>query len=86
MDFVQQLFPTIGLVDQSHAGIQLSVLDNGGLGIARGEDNFDVWLYPFGFFRDLGAVHAGGVGMPPVEGCNKKDYTVLFMIGVAVEN
>ena len=27
-----------------------------------------------------------GGPMPPVEGCNKKDYTVLFMIGVAVEN
>ena len=27
-----------------------------------------------------------GGPMPPVEGCNKQDYTVLFMIGVAVEN
>ena len=27
-----------------------------------------------------------GDPMPPVEGCNKQDYTVLFMIGVAVEN
>ena len=27
-----------------------------------------------------------GASMPPVEGCNKQDYTVLFVIGVAVEN
>ena len=27
-----------------------------------------------------------GVLMPPVEGCNKQDYAVLFVIGVAVEN
>ena len=29
-------------------------------------------------------VAPGGV-MPPVEGCNKQDYAVLFMVGVAVE-
>ena len=27
-----------------------------------------------------------GAPMPPVEGCNKQDYAVLFVIGVAVEN
>jgi hypothetical protein len=27
-----------------------------------------------------------GATMPPVEGCNKQDYAVLFVIGVAVEN
>ncbi|HEY5701503.1 MAG TPA: hypothetical protein VIT83_05390 [Gammaproteobacteria bacterium] len=27
-----------------------------------------------------------GAAMPPVEGCNKQDYTVLFVIGVVVEN
>ena len=27
-----------------------------------------------------------GSSMPPVEGCNKQDYAVLFVIGVAVEN
>lgn len=27
-----------------------------------------------------------GGPMPPVEGCNKQDYTVLFVIAVAVEN
>ncbi|MGI9319346.1 MAG: hypothetical protein ACR2QW_18610 [bacterium] len=27
-----------------------------------------------------------GALMPPVEGCNKQDYSVLFVIGVAVEN
>ncbi len=27
-----------------------------------------------------------GGPMPPVEGCNKQDYAVLFVIGVAVEN
>ena len=27
-----------------------------------------------------------GASMPPVEGCNKKDYAVLFVIGVAVAN
>ena len=30
-------------------------------------------------------VTPGGL-MPPVEGCNKQDYTVLFIVGVAVEN
>jgi hypothetical protein len=30
-------------------------------------------------------VSPGGV-MPPVEGCNKQDYAVLFVIGVAVED
>ena len=30
-------------------------------------------------------VTPGGL-MPPVEGCNKQDYAVLFVIGVAVEN
>ena len=29
---------------------------------------------------------APGAAMPPVEGCNKQDYAVLFVIGVAVEN
>ena len=29
---------------------------------------------------------APGAPMPPVEGCNKQDYSVLFVIGVAVEN
>lgn len=29
---------------------------------------------------------APGTTMPPVEGCNKQDYAVLFVIGVAVEN
>ena len=29
---------------------------------------------------------APGASMPPVEGCNKQDYSVLFVIGVAVEN
>ncbi len=29
---------------------------------------------------------APGGPMPPVEGCNKQDYAVLFVIGVAVEN
>ena len=29
---------------------------------------------------------APGTSMPPVEGCNKQDYSVLFVIGVAVEN
>ncbi|MGB5708002.1 MAG: hypothetical protein WBM41_14375 [Arenicellales bacterium] len=29
---------------------------------------------------------APGAMMPPVEGCNKQDYSVLFVIGVAVEN
>ncbi len=29
---------------------------------------------------------APGDTMPPVEGCNKQDYAVLFVIGVAVEN
>ena len=29
---------------------------------------------------------APGATMPPVEGCNKQDYSVLFVIGVAVEN
>jgi hypothetical protein len=29
-------------------------------------------------------VAPGGV-MPPVEGCNKQDYAVLIVIGVAVE-
>jgi len=24
--------------------------------------------------------------MPPVESCNKQDYTVLLVIGVAVDN
>ena len=28
---------------------------------------------------------APGAEMPPVEGCNKQDYAVLFVIGVAVE-
>ncbi len=27
-----------------------------------------------------------GAAMPPVEGCNKQDYAVLFVIGVALEN
>ena len=27
-----------------------------------------------------------GGPMPPVEGCNKQDYAVLFVIAVAVEN
>ena len=27
-----------------------------------------------------------GGPMPPVEGCNKQDYSVLFVIGVAVKN
>lgn len=27
-----------------------------------------------------------GAPMPPVEGCNKQDYAVLFVIAVAVEN
>jgi hypothetical protein len=27
-----------------------------------------------------------GGPMPPVEGCNKQDYAVLFVIGVAVKN
>lgn len=27
-----------------------------------------------------------GASMPPVEGCNKQDYAVLFIVGVAVEN
>ncbi len=27
-----------------------------------------------------------GALMPPVEGCNKQDYSVLFVIGVAVDN
>ena len=27
-----------------------------------------------------------GGSMPPVEGCNKQDYTVLFIVGAAVEN
>ncbi len=27
-----------------------------------------------------------GASMPPVEGCNKKDYSVLFVIGLAVAN
>jgi len=27
-----------------------------------------------------------GAMMPPVEGCNKQDYSVLFVIGVAVDN
>ena len=30
-------------------------------------------------------VSPGGL-MPPVDGCNKQDYAVLFVIGVAVEN
>ena len=30
-------------------------------------------------------VAPGGV-MPPVEGCNKQDYAVLFVVGVAVEH
>jgi len=29
---------------------------------------------------------ASGVSMPAIEGCNKKDYAVLFVIGVAEEN
>lgn len=29
---------------------------------------------------------APGAAMPPVEGCNKQDYAVLIVIGVAVEN
>lgn len=29
---------------------------------------------------------APGASMPPVEGCNKRDYAVLFVVGVAVEN
>jgi len=29
---------------------------------------------------------APGALMPPVEGCNKQDYSVLFVIGVAAEN
>ena len=29
---------------------------------------------------------APGAAMPPVEGCNKQDYAVLFVIGVAVGN
>jgi hypothetical protein len=29
---------------------------------------------------------APGAAMPPVEGCNKQDYSVLFVIAVAVEN
>jgi len=29
---------------------------------------------------------APGASMPPVDGCNKQDYAVLFVIGVAVEN
>lgn len=29
---------------------------------------------------------APGTTMPPVQGCNKQDYAVLFVIGVAVEN
>ena len=29
---------------------------------------------------------APGAAMPPVAGCNKQDYSVLFVIGVAVEN
>ncbi len=29
---------------------------------------------------------APGAAMPPVEGCNKQDYAVLFVIGVAVDN
>jgi hypothetical protein len=29
---------------------------------------------------------APGALMPPVEGCNKQDYAVLFVIGVAVDN
>jgi hypothetical protein len=24
--------------------------------------------------------------MPPVEGCNKQDYSVLIVIGVGIEN
>ena len=27
-----------------------------------------------------------GASMPPIEGCNKQDYAVLFVIGVAVES
>ncbi len=27
-----------------------------------------------------------GASMPPIEGCNKQDYAVLFVIGVAVDN
>ncbi len=29
---------------------------------------------------------APGAPMPPVEGCNKQDYAVLFIVGVALEN
>ena len=29
---------------------------------------------------------APGAAMPPVEGCNKQDYAVLFIVGVEVEN
>lgn len=29
---------------------------------------------------------APGAEMPPVDGCNKQDYAVLFVIGVAVKN
>ncbi len=29
---------------------------------------------------------APGAAMPPVAGCNKQDYSVLFVIGVAVDN
>ncbi len=29
---------------------------------------------------------APGAAMPPVDGCNKQDYAVLFVVGVAVEN
>ena len=29
---------------------------------------------------------APGAAMPPVAGCHKQDYAVLFVIGVAVDN
>ncbi len=70
--------------------------------LANGAELYDVTHLPCRSARYTPAAGAGscspakapqsafrvtpGAPMPPVEGCNKQDYAVLFVIGVAVEN
>ena len=54
----QQFRSTIGLVEHCRARVQHAVMNDGILGIARGEKNLNVWMYLFGFFCDLDAVQS----------------------------
>ncbi len=70
--------------------------------LANGAELYDVTHLPCRSARYTPAAGAGscspakapqsafrvtpGAPMPPVEGCDKQDYAVLFVIGVAVEN